>query len=255
MLPIKFSLQLEQCWALKILLFLEGWFCSTMKLKIQGASIRTSSTSISLVLGLTKKQRNSEVMIFCRTRVQSEVSRVYLAKTFHSSLLTEDGGEGRVALGRGLTVLICIRRVSQIATFDYYLMDIFQLTGNQILLSVIFPADGELTPEKHTNSAEISPLRSSREQQQCKMNPLFSVFAWEPLKILHAMLLKLPLFWIRFVFTCKIHSLFQTDYGDEQPKLPMEKIQWTISCQSKTSISLGTTSPGVIKCQSLHPHS
>lgn len=34
-----------------------------------------------------------------------------------------------------------------------------------------------------------------------------------------------------------------------------EKLKWTLSCQYKRSISLGTTSPGVIKCQSLNSHS
>lgn len=41
--------------------------------------------------------------------------------------------EGQVALGRGITVLTCTRRVDPIAAFDYYLIDILQLTENQTL--------------------------------------------------------------------------------------------------------------------------
>lgn len=93
-----------------------------MQLRMQGASIRRSSASISLVIGLIKEQRYPEVMISFRTRVQSVVSRVYLAKNIPEE--TEGCGEGQVALGRGVTLSICTRRVAQTGTFDYSLIDI-----------------------------------------------------------------------------------------------------------------------------------
>lgn len=62
-------------------------------------------------------------MISCRTQVLSEVSRLYLAKTFHKE--NEDCGEDQAALCRGLVVLICTKTVAHVATtFDRYLIDI-----------------------------------------------------------------------------------------------------------------------------------
>lgn len=57
------------------------------------------------------------------------------------------------------SVLICTRRVAQIATFDYYLSHILQLTGNQTLCSVIFPADGQKRQRnrQHRNQSSEEP--------------------------------------------------------------------------------------------------
>lgn len=140
-----------------------------MQLSMQGTSIRTPCTSISLVIGLIKKQRNTEVVISCRTWVQSMVTRGYLAKTFQRRLRTwrRPSGTGQGAYS------VSLYQEGGSDSNIWLLPDWYLIAGrksNTFKHSVIFPADGQSTPEKHTHRTEISPLRSPRAHQELKIN-------------------------------------------------------------------------------------